>query len=95
MEGIVKHNGPFKNKNIPYAIAEYIKVGMDLELNTWCGPEAQVSGVSDDIAYFSHDIEDGIRAKFFSVDSILEEFCILEDFRKNSKKKNLKQSLKA
>ena len=94
LEGIVKHNGPFKNKNIPYAIAEYIKVGMDLELNTWCGPEAQVSAVSDDIAYFSHDIEDGIRAEFFSVDSILEEFNILEDFRKKLKKEEFKTESK-
>ena len=43
LEGIVKHNGPFKNKNIPYAIAEYIKVGMDLELNTWCGQSSSFS----------------------------------------------------
>ena len=91
----MKHNGPFKNKNIPYAIAEYIKVGMDLELNTWCGPEAQVSAVSDDIAYFSHDIEDGIRAEFFSVDSILEEFNILEDFRKKLKKEEFKTESKS
>ena len=58
---------------------------LPLKLNTWCGPEAQVSAVSDDIAYFSHDIEDGIRAEFFSVDSILEEFDILKDFRKKLK----------
>ena len=44
---------------------------MDLELNTWCGPEAQVASLSDDIAYFSHDIEDGIRAGFFNVEDIL------------------------
>ena len=41
--------------------------GMDLEINTWCGPEAQVAALSDDIAYFSHDFEDGIRANFFSL----------------------------
>ena len=55
---------------------------MDLELNTWCGPEAQVASLSDDIAYFSHDIEDGIRAKFFSIEDILEGFTILKNFRK-------------
>ena len=85
LEGIVKHNGPFKKK-IPYAIKEYIKKGMDLELNTWCGPEAQVSSLSDDIAYFSHDIEDGIRAEFFTIENILEEFSILKDFKENYKK---------
>ena len=59
---------------------------MDLELNTWCGPEAQVSSLSDDIAYFSHDIEDGIRAEFFTIENILEEFTILKDFKENYKK---------
>ena len=91
LEGIVKHNGPFKKKNIPYAISEYMSKGMDLELNTWCGPEAQVASLSDDIAYFSHDIEDGIRAEFFSVKEILEEFKILKNFMKNNYKNNFKK----
>ncbi len=56
---------------------------MDLELNTWCGPEAQVASLSDDIAYFSHDIEDGIRAGFFNVEDILKRFTILKTFMKN------------
>ena len=85
LEGIVKHNGPFKKRNIPFAISEYINNGMDLQLHTWCGPEAQVASLSDDIAYFSHDLEDGIRAKFFSVENILEEFKILENFKKKFK----------
>ena len=94
LEGIVKHNGPFKKKEIPYAIKEYIKKGMDLELDTWCGPEAQVSSLSDDIAYFSHDIEDGIRADFFTIENILEEFSILEDFKENFKKNEADIDLK-
>ena len=88
LEGIVKHNGPFKKKKIPYAISDYILKGMDLELNTWCGPEAQVASLSDDIAYFSHDIEDGIRAGFFNVEDIINEFSILRTFLK--KHHNLK-----
>ena len=55
---------------------------MDLELNTWCGPEAQVASLSDDIAYFSHDIEDGIRAGFFNIEDIINEFTILKIFMK-------------
>ena len=94
LEGIVKHNGPFKKKKIPYAIKEYIKKGMDLELDTWCGPEAQVSSLSDDIAYFSHDIEDGIRAGFFTIENILEEFSILKHFKKNYKKVDVDKDMK-
>ena len=39
--------------------------------------------MSDDIAYFSHDIEDGIRAGFFNVEDILKRFTILKTFMKN------------
>ena len=55
-----------------------------MELNTWCGPEAQVASLSDDIAYFSHDIEDGIRAGFFNIEDIINEFTILKTFMKKN-----------
>ena len=86
LEGIVKHNGPFKSNKIPFAIKEYNKKGMDLELNTWCGPEAQVASLSDDIAYFSHDIEDGIRASFFDIYDMIEKLNIMKGFLEFRKK---------
>ncbi|MAH89278.1 MAG: deoxyguanosinetriphosphate triphosphohydrolase [Pelagibacterales bacterium] len=87
LEGIVKHNGPLQKDNLPFAIQDYIKGGMNLEINTWCGPEAQVAALSDDIAYFSHDFEDGIRANFFSMEEILNSFKILNDEKKNLENK--------
>ena len=87
LEGIVKHNGPFKSLNIPFAIKDYNKIGMDLELDTWCGPEAQIASLSDDIAYFSHDIEDGIRASFFDVEDMIENLSLMSDFLKGKKSK--------
>ncbi len=90
LEGIVKHNGPINKKNIPFAIKEYNKNGMDLKLDTWCGPEAQVASLSDDIAYFSHDFEDGVRANFFSVDDIIDNITTLNKFKDFAiKKKNV------
>ena len=56
---------------------------MNLEIETWCGPEAQVAALSDDIAYFSHDFEDGVRANFFTLEEIIDTFSILKDVRKN------------
>ena len=87
LEGIVKHNGPINLNNIPFAIKDYTKNGMDLEINTWCGPEAQVAALSDDIAYFSHDFEDGIRANFFTIDQIINSFSILDEYKKDIKAK--------
>ncbi len=94
LEGIVKHNGPLQKDNIPFAIQNYIKDGMNLEIDTWCGPEAQVAALSDDIAYFSHDFEDGIRANFFSIEEILNSFTILKDDKKKIEKNIKNYSIK-
>ncbi len=68
LEGIAKHNGPVKNP--PRAIIEYNEVH-DLELDTYPSLEAQVAALSDDIAYHNHDIDDGLRAKVFSIDELM------------------------
>ena len=78
LEGIVKHNGPLQKDKLPFAIQDYIKDGMNLEIDTWCGPEAQIAALSDNIAYFSHDFEDGIRANFFSIEEIINSCKALE-----------------
>jgi dGTPase len=77
LEGVVKHNGPLTgakstgDKKVPIAAAvrEYV-AGNDLELNTFAGPEAQVAAIADDIAYNSHDLDDGLRAKLFGIDDL-------------------------
>ncbi len=70
LEGIVKHNGRFNDpQKIPPYIADYNKI-FDLELD--CSPslEAQISSISDDIAYNNHDIEDGLRADLFAIEEL-------------------------
>ena len=67
LEGVVKHNGPLIDPHI--VIKEYNKLH-DLELNTYPGLEAQIASLSDDIAYNNHDIDDGFRAGFISLDDL-------------------------
>ncbi|MCI5049839.1 MAG: dNTP triphosphohydrolase, partial [Rickettsiales bacterium] len=67
LEGLAKHNGPLKHP--PRAIVSYIKEH-DLELDTFASAEAQLSAFADDVAYNNHDIEDGLRAKLFTLEDL-------------------------
>ena len=77
LEGVVKHNGPLAGPHaddatpVPPAIAEYTREH-DLELATFAGAEAQVAALADDIAYNSHDIDDGLRAGLFDIADLEE-----------------------
>jgi dGTPase len=67
LEGLAKHNGPLL-KPPPY-IADYDQ-RHKLDLHSQPGVEAQIAAVADDIAYHSHDLDDGMRAGLFGPDEI-------------------------
>ncbi|MFG1392566.1 deoxyguanosinetriphosphate triphosphohydrolase [Xanthobacter agilis] len=79
LEGIVKHNGPLTDREgrgighyadgLPHAIAVHC-AQQDLDLWSHAGPEAQVAALADDIAYDVHDLDDGIRARMFTLDEL-------------------------
>ncbi len=68
LEGLVKHNGPLTG-TLPGPIASFDK-RWPLELSSWPGLEAQLAALADDIAYVSHDIDDGLRAGIFTIADI-------------------------
>jgi len=70
LEGIAKHNGPISG-DPPWSLAEY-NARHELELHTHASAEAQVAALSDDIAYNSHDLHDGLRAGLFTTDELAE-----------------------
>jgi dGTPase len=67
LEGLAKHNGPLRNP--PGYIAEYNE-RHKLDLHTHASAEAQVAAIADDVAYHSHDLDDGMRARLFGPDDI-------------------------
>ncbi|MDD4616748.1 MAG: deoxyguanosinetriphosphate triphosphohydrolase [Alphaproteobacteria bacterium] len=69
LEGIAKHNGPVPPDAQLPAIRAFSR-NWDLELTSYAGPEAQVAALSDDIAYNTHDADDGHRAAFFSLEDL-------------------------
>jgi len=75
LEGIAKHNGPLVAapdddlSTIPHALRSYSEVE-GLELWSYPSLEAQVAAIADDIAYDSHDLDDGVRADLLSVDDL-------------------------
>ncbi|WP_114186267.1 deoxyguanosinetriphosphate triphosphohydrolase [Microvirga aerophila] len=82
LEGLVKHNGPlldpegqptlrYAERGVPLAILEY-NAQHDLELATYASGEAQAAAIADDIAYDSHDIDDGLRAALFDIEELRE-----------------------
>jgi len=70
LEGLVKHNGPLTGAQ-PGPIASFDK-RWPLELESWPGLEAQLAALADDIAYVSHDIDDGLRAGIFTIADLTE-----------------------
>ena len=66
LEGLAKHNGPVPGRGpggglLHRAVAE-AGLGEELRLAQLAPAEAQAAAIADDIAYNSHDLDDGLRA---------------------------------
>ena len=86
LDGLTKHNGPIYNlKKFNNILGKnYFKK----KINFHNSPslEAQIASISDDIAYNSHDLEDGLRAKLFKLQD-LKNLPILNSILNKHKRK--------
>ena len=73
LEGLAKHNGPLWKKDSAVAkVVRQIESWTPLNLWQWPSAEAQVASLADDIAYLSHDVDDGLRARLISFDMLFD-----------------------
>lgn len=80
VEGLAKHNGPLIGphadmKKHGAGITETIKQldeQWSLELDGHAGLEAQVAALADDIAYTAHDLDDGLRGQYITLDELAD-----------------------
>ena len=77
LEGLVKHNGPLLTADgapragvrVSSAILAYDKI-RSLRLARFPSLEAETAAIADDIAYLTHDVDDGLRAGLFRLSDV-------------------------
>ena len=86
LDGLLKHNGPIKDLKKYNKILgkNYFKNKIKFSLSP--SLEAQIASISDDIAYNSHDLEDGLKSSLFKLRD-LEKIPILKNIVIKHKKK--------
>ena len=70
IDGLIKHNGPVKDLTKLNKILgkNFFKNKINYTLNA--SLEAQIASISDDIAYNSHDLEDGLKANLYTLEDL-------------------------
>ena len=88
IDGLLKHNGPVKKLKKYNKILGKNYFKNKIKFNTFPSLEAQIASISDDIAYNSHDLEDGLKSNLFKLKD-LEGIPVLKKII-HKHKKNIK-----
>ena len=72
LDGLLKHNGPILNLSKIKNLIGLKNLKNKIVFNKSSSLEAQISSVSDDIAYNNHDIQDGLKARLFKLNDLIE-----------------------
>ena len=86
LDGLIKHNGPIEEPFHLESILGKNLFNKKIDLRKNPSLEAQISSISDDIAYNSHDLEDGLNAHLFDLNDLME-IPVLSDIVKKHKKR--------
>ena len=86
LDGLIKHNGPIKNLKKFKKILGINYFRNKIKFSSSPSLEAQLASISDDIAYNSHDLEDGLKSNLFNLRD-LNNIPILNKIISKHKKK--------
>jgi dGTPase len=92
IDGLIKHNGPVKNLTKINRILGRSFFKKRINFKTYSSLEAQIASISDDIAYNSHDLEDGLKSNLFRL-SDLKNISILNKIVLKHEKKQKRYSI--
>ena len=70
IDGLVKHNGPVEDTRKFDLILGKNFFHKKINFKKNASLEAQLAAISDDIAYNSHDLEDGLRANLYKIEDL-------------------------
>jgi dGTPase len=90
LEGLLKHNGPVEDTDLVNKLIGLKTFKRKINFKIYPSLEAQISAISDDIAYNNHDIQDGINANLFKLEELMEIDFFKSIYLKYKKKINIK-----
>ena len=94
LDGLLKHNGPINNIKPYKKILNKSFFSKKINFKSSPSLEAQISSISDDIAYNNHDLQDGLRAGLFSIEEVSSIAHISKLVKKHQKQlKNFRKEI--
>jgi dGTPase len=92
LDGLLKHNGILNDLSLIKTLIGLNSFNNKINFSKSPSLEAQISAISDDVAYNNHDIQDGIKAKMFNLNDLIEINFFKSIY--NSHKENIKKNNK-
>ena len=86
LDGLLKHNGLIKDYSYIQKIIGLKNFKNKINFKRSPSLESQISAISDDIAYNNHDIQDGLKAKLFKLNDLIQIDFFKEIYKSHNKK---------
>jgi len=86
LDGLLKHNGIIEDYFYIQTIIGLKNFKNKINFKRSPSLESQISAISDDIAYNNHDIQDGLKARLFKLNDLIEIDFFKEIYKLHRKK---------